>query len=202
MNDLIPLHEAILARIAAAARRAHRDPADVTLVAVTKTHGPEVVRDAIDAGMTLFGENKVQEAAWKIPLCPSSAHWHLIGHLQSNKARHAVRLFQAIHSVDSAKQREAAESRHVQRIYEEAGLRKPRGKLRRLTRREAIANGHDCERRDEVVELLELLHVRRRRQPDHGHPEQQHAGNQRPAAAHLVCKLLQQILQKMYTHFL
>ena len=103
MNDLIPPYENVLARIAAAAGRAGRDPADITLVAVTKTHGPEVVRDAIDAGMTLFGENKVQEAAWKIPLCPSSAHWHLIGHLQSNKARHAVRLFQAIHSVDSAK---------------------------------------------------------------------------------------------------
>ncbi len=110
MNDLIPLHEAILARIAAAAQRAHRDPAEITLVAVTKTHGPEVVRDAIDAGMTLFGENKVQEAAWKIPLCPSSAHWHLIGHLQSNKARHAVRLFEAIHSVDSAKLFDVLES--------------------------------------------------------------------------------------------
>ena len=101
MNDLIPPYENVLARIAAAAGRAGRDPADITLVAVTKTHGPEVVRDAIDAGMTLFGENKVQEAAWKIPLCPSSAHWHLIGHLQTNKARHAVRLFEAIHSVDS-----------------------------------------------------------------------------------------------------
>lgn len=103
MNDLIPLHEAILARIAAAAERSGRKPQDVSLVAVTKTHGPEVVRDALDAGMSTFGENKVQEAAWKIPLCPSAAHWQLIGHLQSNKARHAVRLFEVIHSVDSAK---------------------------------------------------------------------------------------------------
>lgn len=103
MNDLIPIYEGILARMAAAAQRAGRSPEEVTLVAVTKTHGPEVVRDAVDAGMCLFGENKVQEAAWKIPLCPGGTHWQLIGHLQSNKARHAVRLFETIHSVDSIK---------------------------------------------------------------------------------------------------
>lgn len=103
MNDLIPISEAVLARIAAAAARATRKPEDITLVAVTKTHGPETIRDAVDAGLTLFGENKVQEAAWKIPLSPSCAHWQLIGHLQSNKARQAVRLFETIHSVDSIK---------------------------------------------------------------------------------------------------
>lgn len=103
MNDLIPLYDTLLSRIDAAAKRSGRTGDDITLVAVTKTHGPEVVRDAVDAGMCLFGENKVQEAAWKIPLCPSSARWQLIGHLQSNKARHAVRLFETIHSVDSAK---------------------------------------------------------------------------------------------------
>lgn len=97
------LYEALLARIAAAAQRAGRSADDINLVAVTKTHGPEVVREAVDAGMTCFGENKVQEAAWKIPLSPSCAHWQLIGHLQSNKARHAVRLFETIHSVDSIK---------------------------------------------------------------------------------------------------
>lgn len=103
MNDLIPLYEALLSRIDAAAKRSGRVGEDITLVAVTKTHGPETVRDAVDAGMTLFGENKVQEAAWKIPLCPAAARWQLIGHLQSNKARHAVRLFETIHSVDSIK---------------------------------------------------------------------------------------------------
>ncbi len=103
MNDLIPLHDNLLQRIANAAQRVGRSPDDVRLIAVTKTHGPETVRDAYDAGMTCFGENKVQEAAWKIPLSPSAAHWHLIGHLQSNKARHAVRLFETIHSVDSIK---------------------------------------------------------------------------------------------------
>ncbi len=103
MNDLIPIYEGIWARIEAAAKRSGRTADDVTLVAVTKTHGPDVVRDAVDAGMSIFGENKVQEAAWKIPLSPGVARWQLIGHLQSNKARQAVRLFETIHSVDSIK---------------------------------------------------------------------------------------------------
>lgn len=103
MNDLIPLYEATLAEIDAAAKRSGRCGDDVTLIAVTKTHGPDTVRDALDAGMSIFGENKVQEAAWKIPMSPSAARWQLIGHLQSNKARHAVRLFETIHSVDSIK---------------------------------------------------------------------------------------------------
>lgn len=110
MNDLIPLYDALLARIAAAAKRSGRTGDDITLVAVTKTHGPDVIRDAVDAGMGLFGENRVQEAAWKIPLCPASARWQLIGHLQSNKARHAVRLFEVIHSVDSARLFDALEA--------------------------------------------------------------------------------------------
>ena len=101
MNDLIPIYDALLDRIDAAAKRSGRTPEEVTLVAVTKTHGADTVRDAFDAGMSLFGENKVQEAAWKIPLCPSAARWQLIGHLQSNKAKQAVRLFETIHSVDS-----------------------------------------------------------------------------------------------------
>ena len=110
MNDLIPLYDRVLERIASAAERSGRKAEEVTLVAVTKTHGPETVRDALDAGMTLFGENKVQEAAWKIPLSPSSAHWHLIGHLQTNKARQAVRLFETIHAVDSARLFDVLES--------------------------------------------------------------------------------------------
>lgn len=103
MNDLIPLYENILERIANAALRSGRCLEDVTLIAVTKTHGADVVRDAVAAGMSIFGENKVQEADWKIPLSPSCARWQLIGHLQSNKARQAVRLFETIHSVDSQK---------------------------------------------------------------------------------------------------
>ena len=88
-------------RIAAACARAGRDPASVTLLAVSKGMPPELVREAADAGLTLFGENKVQEARAKIPLCPGRLRWHLIGHLQSNKCRDAVAFSEMIHSVDS-----------------------------------------------------------------------------------------------------
>lgn len=80
-----------------------RIPAGVTLLAVTKTVPPERVDAALNAGITVFGENKVQEAKAKIPLVSSRAHWHFIGHLQTNKARDAVELFELIHSVDSVK---------------------------------------------------------------------------------------------------
>ena len=88
-------------RIAAACARSGRDPASVTLLAVSKGMPPEVIRAAADAGLALFGENKVQEAKAKIPLCPGRLRWHLIGHLQSNKCRDAVHCFEMIHSVDS-----------------------------------------------------------------------------------------------------
>ena len=104
-------------RIVAAADRAGRDPADVRLVAVTKTFGPEAVTEAIRAGASLLGENRVQEAAAKIPLCPS-AEWHLIGHLQSNKVRRALALFSAFHSVDTVKLLE-----EIAKASEETGRR-------------------------------------------------------------------------------
>ena len=88
-------------RIAASCARSGRDPSSVALLAVSKGMPPEVVRAAADAGLTLFGENKVQEAKAKIPLCPGRLRWHLIGHLQSNKCRDAVHFFEMIHSVDS-----------------------------------------------------------------------------------------------------
>ena len=92
----------VRSRITAAAIRAGRDPEEITLVAVTKTHPPQFVREAIAAGARDFGENKLQEAEAKIPqIGRDSARWHLIGHLQSNKARKAVGLFDLIHSVDS-----------------------------------------------------------------------------------------------------
>lgn len=92
----------VRARIAATAERAGRDVAEIKLVAVSKTHPASVVREAIAAGVTTFGENKVQEAESKIDeLGRGAAEWHLIGHLQSNKARRAVQLFDVIHSVDS-----------------------------------------------------------------------------------------------------
>src|SRR5882672_3265530 len=88
-------------RIRAACDRCDRKPDSVTLLAVTKTHPPEIVKAAADLGVTLFAENKVQEAKAKIPLCPGKLRWHFIGHLQSNKARDAVELFEMIQSVDS-----------------------------------------------------------------------------------------------------
>ena len=90
---------AVLDRIAAAATRAARDPAEVTLVAVSKTVAAPRVQAAIDAGLDVLGENRVQEAADKIP-ATSGGSWHLVGPLQSNKAGRAVELFDAIQSVD------------------------------------------------------------------------------------------------------
>jgi uncharacterized pyridoxal phosphate-containing UPF0001 family protein len=90
--DLATNIQAVRERIAAACDRAGRDPSTVTLLAVTKTQPPEVVNEAARLGLTLFGENKVQEAKAKIPLCSNRLRWHMIGHLQSNKARDAVHL--------------------------------------------------------------------------------------------------------------
>jgi hypothetical protein len=93
--------DSIQKRMAAACGRAGRDPNSITLLAVTKTQPPEVVSAAAKLGLILFGENKVQEAKAKIPLCPGNLRWHMIGHLQSNKCRDAVELFKMIQSVDS-----------------------------------------------------------------------------------------------------
>jgi pyridoxal phosphate enzyme (YggS family) len=89
-------------RIEARALRCNRAPGEITLVAVSKTHPAEIIREAIAAGATDLGENRVQEADSKIPeVGRDAARWHLIGHLQSNKARRAVELFDVIHSLDS-----------------------------------------------------------------------------------------------------
>ena len=101
---------AVQARIAAAARRAGRDPAEITLVAVTKTHPPELVAEAVAAGARALGENRVQEAASKIAALRAGhaeLRWHLIGHLQRNKAKLAAELFDLVHSVDSLRLAEA-----------------------------------------------------------------------------------------------
>ena len=92
----------VRARIEAAASRSNRHVDEIKLIAVSKTHPAAVVRQAIEAGVTDLGENRVQEADSKIDeVGRDTAHWHLIGHLQSNKARRAVQLFDVIHSVDS-----------------------------------------------------------------------------------------------------
>lgn len=93
-------HDAVLARLRDAAVAAGRDPAAVRVVAVTKGFGGDVIRAASAAGLTRFGENRVQEAIPKMAAA-ADAEWHLVGRLQANKARPAVRAFAAIHSVDS-----------------------------------------------------------------------------------------------------
>jgi pyridoxal phosphate enzyme (YggS family) len=93
--------EKVQQRLRAACDRAGREANSVTLLAVTKSHPPEVVQAAAKLGLIFFGENKVQEAKVKIPLCPGNLRWHMIGHLQSNKCRDAVELFKMIQSVDS-----------------------------------------------------------------------------------------------------
>jgi len=102
-NDIVTNLEHVRQRIAAACRRANRSPEEITLVAVTKTVAPERIRIAWEAGVRDFGENRVQEAAEKIPLLHDLApRWHMIGHVQSNKAKPVVDLFAMVQSVDSA----------------------------------------------------------------------------------------------------
>lgn len=103
MRELSVILDEVKAKIAAACAKAGRDPSEVEIIAVTKTHGEDVVREAWENGLAIVGENKVQEAAWKKPASVSGPSWHLIGHLQSNKVRPALELFDFIHSVDSIK---------------------------------------------------------------------------------------------------
>src|SRR5262245_50214173 len=111
----VRLH-AVRDQIAAAATRSNRSPADITLVAVSKAHPPESVAAVLAAGHSIFGENRVQEARAKIPLVPSRAHWHFIGHLQKNKIRQALPLFELFHGIDSL-----ATAQDMQRVAAESG---------------------------------------------------------------------------------
>src|SRR5436309_8577268 len=99
--DLAGNLHAVQQRIVAACARVGREPGSVTLLGATKSQPPEAVSDAARLGLTVFGESKVQEAKAKIPSCPGRLRWHMIGHLQSNKCRDAVELFEMIQSVDS-----------------------------------------------------------------------------------------------------
>lgn len=101
-DDLQTRIDSIYARIDAACARAGRDPMSVQLVAVSKTFPPEIIDEARACGLTLFGENRVQEAIAKAELC-GRADWHLIGPLQRNKIRHALQLFSCIHSIDNVR---------------------------------------------------------------------------------------------------
>ena len=97
-------------RIENACARTGRRPEEVRIMAASKMQPPASIAEAAACGLAVFGENRVQEARQKIPLCPTRLEWHMIGHLQSNKAREAVRLFSAIHSCDSHKILEAVDA--------------------------------------------------------------------------------------------
>ncbi|MCX6872111.1 MAG: YggS family pyridoxal phosphate-dependent enzyme [Verrucomicrobia bacterium] len=101
MSELQENLTRIRSRIDQACERSGRQPDSVRLMAVSKNQPPERVAEAASAGLTLFGENRIQEAKVKIAQCPSQLEWHFIGHLQSNKSRDAVSLFQVVQGVDS-----------------------------------------------------------------------------------------------------
>src|ERR1051325_2843559 len=109
--------ERVLAQIAGAAKKSGRNPRDVDLVAISKTHDSGRIREAIEGGQQLFGESRLQEARAKIPELPSTLRWHFVGHLQKNKTRHALPLFELFHSIDSL-----ALAQDMNRIAEEEGL--------------------------------------------------------------------------------
>jgi len=141
--------------IDAAASRAGRAPEEVTLLAVSKTWPAEVVRLAVDAGQTRFGENKVQEGEAKAPVLPSFLEWHHIGNLQKNKVRKALAVFGTIHGVDSLDL-----ARQIDRIAAEEGL-EPAVYLQVNLAREASKSGFAAEdlRRD-FEAILELPRLR------------------------------------------
>jgi pyridoxal phosphate enzyme (YggS family) len=110
VNPIARNLEAVRNAIAAACRRAGRDPGEVRLVAVSKTVDLDRIRAAIAAGQDLFGENYLQEAKDKIDVLGRQVGWHLVGHLQTNKAKPAVELFDLIHGVDRSKLARALDS--------------------------------------------------------------------------------------------
>ena len=117
MNSIAENLQRVRQQMAQAALKAGRPVEEIELVAITKTHPAEKVREAIEAGQTLLGESRVQEARRKIPELPSNVRWHFVGHLQKNKVRHALPLFEIIHSVDSL-----ALAEEINRIAQEEGL--------------------------------------------------------------------------------
>ena len=117
MSSILDNLERVREQIAQAAAKAGRDVKDIELVAITKTHPAEKVGEAVEAGQTLFGESRVQEARAKISELSSNIRWHFVGHLQKNKVRQALPLFEMIHSVDSL-----ALAQDINRIADEEGL--------------------------------------------------------------------------------
>jgi len=156
MDEIALNLERVRAQIAEAALRSGRSPNDIELVAVSKAHPAEKVQGAAEAGQILFGESRVQEARTKIPLLPSRLRWHFIGHLQKNKIRHALPLFELFHGIDSP-----ALAEEMERIADEEGMR-PRILLEVNLAGEASKHGFSAEslRRDlETILSLGRLSV-------------------------------------------
>jgi pyridoxal phosphate enzyme (YggS family) len=151
MTSIAENLERVREQIAQAAAKVGRAPGEVELVAITKTHAAEKVREAIQAGQSLFGESRVQEGRAKIPELPSAIRWHFVGHLQKNKIRHALPLFEMIHSVDSL-----ALAQEMNRIAEEEG-RHPRVLLEVNVAGEGSKFGFSPDKlREQVEDLLAL----------------------------------------------
>jgi pyridoxal phosphate enzyme (YggS family) len=138
-------------QIVQAAAKAGRTAGEVELVAITKTHDAEKVRAAYEAGQTLFGESRVQEARAKISELPSAVRWHFVGHLQKNKIRHALPLFELLHGVDSLPL-----AQDTNRIAEEEGLH-PRILLEVNAAGEGTKFGFHPNKLREEMELLLVL---------------------------------------------
>jgi PLP dependent protein len=151
MNSIDENLARVTEQIAEAAAKAGRGSDEIELVAITKTHPAEKVREAIEAGQTLFGESRVQEARAKIPELPSNLRWHFVGHLQKNKIRHALPLFELIHSVDSL-----ALAQEMNRIAQEEGMH-PRVLLEVNVAGEGSKFGFaPAQLREQIEELLAL----------------------------------------------
>jgi pyridoxal phosphate enzyme (YggS family) len=117
MEEIAQNLERVRSQIADAAKRSGRSSNEIELVAISKTHDAEKVRAAYQAGQTLFGESRVQEARIKIPELPLNLRWHFVGHLQKNKIRHALPLFELFHGIDDVDL-----AREMNRIAEEDGM--------------------------------------------------------------------------------
>jgi len=151
MNSVSQNLERVREQIAQAAVKSGRPVEDIELVAITKMHPAETVREAIEAGQSLFGESRVQEARAKIPELPSNLRWHFVGHLQKNKIRHALPLFEMIHSVDSL-----ALAQDIDRVASEEGLH-PRVLLEVNMAGEGSKFGFSSEKLREQMEALLAL---------------------------------------------
>ena len=148
MDEIVANLERVRDQIGEAARKSGRSPNEIELVTVSKAHSVEKVQAAVDAGQLLFGESRVQEARTKIPLLPSRLRWHFIGHLQKNKIRHALPLFELFHGIDSL-----ALAQEMERIAAGEGAR-PRILLEVNVSGEASKHGFPPARLRAELEML------------------------------------------------